>query len=111
MNARAVHKLMRRLFPSGIPGTCSYKVVLDENNQPRLDVLRGMLVEQFQDDEIVVEVNRTVGGVFTHAEALGLIASNMSKSKIKVSNRDFNRFVVVESNGVATGFSKAQLFA
>lgn len=111
MNARAVHKLMRRLFPSGIPSSCSYKVVLDENNQPRLDVLRGMLVEQFQDDEIVVEVNRTVGGVFTHAEALGLIASNMSKSKIKVSNRDFNRFVVVESNGVATGFSKAQLFA
>ena len=111
MNARAIHKLMRRLFPSGIPGGCSYKVVLDENNQPRLAILKGLLVEQFQEDDIVVEVNRTVVGVFTHAEALGLIANSMSKSRIKVSNRDFDRFVVIESNGVAAGFSKAQLIA
>ena len=66
------------------------------------------LVEMNVDaDVLLVEVNRRLGNFLPKREALQFIYDNILKGKIRIANRDFTAFVVVESNGVAKGWRKS----
>ncbi len=54
---------------------------------------------------MLVEANRKVGDLLPKHAALEFVATHVGQGDIRLTNRDFNGFVVVARNGVATGWT------
>lgn len=103
MNPRRVHDLMRKHFPDLDLAAHEWVNVADGNG-PRVNLIDDMLTQHIAASELVVEVNRKVGGFFLKHEALAFICSHIGDSHIRIANREFTSFMVVASNGVAAGW-------
>jgi len=103
MNPRRVHDLMRKHFPV-IDFVAHEWVNVADGSGPRVPLIEGLLSQQIAATDLVVEVNRKVGGYFPKAEALAFICENIGKGHIQIANREFTSFVVIASNGVANGW-------
>ncbi|CAN7227648.1 hypothetical protein [Rhizobacter sp. LjRoot28] len=105
MNPRRVHDLMRQGFPER-PVTASDWVVASDGDGLRLDVVQRLVREHIASDTLLVEANRKVGGLFLVSQAFDFVASNVGRGRILMTDREFTGFVVIESNGVASGWAE-----
>ena len=71
----------------------------------RLKVLAALIDDHVRADEVLVEANRKVGDLLPRQAALEFVATHVGQGEIRLTNRDFNGFVVVAQNGVATGWT------
>lgn len=104
MNPRRVHELMRQRFPDR-PATASDWVVAADREGLRFDVVQRLVRQHIVSDVLLVEAHRKAGGLFPMKQALDFIASNVDKRRILLTDREFTGFVLIESNGVASGWS------
>lgn len=72
----------------------------------RLNVVQSLVLQHIASDLLLVEAHRKAGGLFPMKEALDFVATHLGKGRIRLTDREFNGFVVVESNGVASGWSE-----
>lgn len=98
---------MRKHFPV-IDFVAHEWVNVADGSGPRVPLIEGLLSQHIPAADLVVEVNRKVGGYFPKAEALAFICENIGKGHIRIANREFTSFVVVASNGVAAGWQSTQ---
>jgi hypothetical protein len=75
-----------------------------ENSGPKVRLIEELLEQQITAPYVLVEVHRQLGGFFSKQEALAFICTHLGKGHIRVANREFTSFVVIASNGVATGW-------
>lgn len=104
MNPRRVHELMRAHFPERPESATEWVVAIDEQGL-RVSVLEGLVRRYISADSLLVEANRKAGGMFPLPAAIDFVAAHANKGRILLTNREFSGFVVVESNGVASGWS------
>jgi len=104
MNPRRVHALMREHFPKRPESASEWVVVVDEQGL-RVSVVEGLVRRYIAADLVLVEANRKVGDMLTIPAAIDFIAAHANKGPILIADREFSGFVVVESNGVASGWS------
>jgi len=103
VNPRRVHDLVRKHFPP-IDFVAHEWANVADNTGPRLADITALLDRCIAAPELVVELNRKEGGYFSKADALTFICTNIGKGHIRISDREFTSFVVIASNGVATGW-------
>jgi hypothetical protein len=104
MNPRRVHELIRQNFPATMGASREWIVVADEKGL-RFEVLGALIDEHVRCDDVLVEVNRKVGDLLPRQATLEFVSSYLGQGEIRLANRDFNGFVVVAQNGVATGWT------
>jgi hypothetical protein len=104
MNPRRVDELMLQRFPAVTVAAREWIVVADERGL-RFEVLGGLIDEHLRADEVLVEVQRKIGDCLPRQAALAFVVTHLGQGEIRLSNRDFDGFVVVARNGVATGWS------
>ncbi|WP_431262618.1 hypothetical protein ACQ859_21150 [Roseateles chitinivorans] len=105
MNPRRVHELMREHFPERPKSASEWVVAIDEQGL-RVSVLEDLVRRYIAADLVLVEANRKIGGMLAIPAAIDFVAAHANKGRILLANREFSGFVVVESNGVASGWSK-----
>ena len=79
-------------------------VVADEKGL-RCEVLGALIDEHVRSDDVLVEVNRGVGNLLPKQATLEFISAHLGQGEIRLANREFDGFVVVAQNGVATGWT------
>lgn len=99
MNPRRVHSLFLKHYPRFDFAECEWIHLygagfIDSN------LLRAML-STIGADKLLIHVHRKNGDFLPFAQALEFVIENAKKSTIRITDRDFNNFVVVVSNGVA----------
>jgi hypothetical protein len=104
MNARRVHELMRLHFPTVNAASLEWKNVMDRDG-PRFGTLKALINQYIPADIVLVEVHRKLGDQLDVADAIELIGKHIGEGQIKVTDRDFQGYVVVAVNGVAAGWS------
>jgi hypothetical protein len=104
MNPRRVHELMREHFPERPKSACDWVVAIDEQGL-RVSVFEDIVRRYIDADLVLIEANRKVGGMLDIAAAIDFVAAHANKGLILLANREFSGFVVVESNGVVSGWS------
>ena len=104
MNPRRVHELMRQRFPAVMGASREWIVITDEKGL-RSNVLAGLIDDHVRTDEVLVEANRKVGDLLPKQAAIEFVAAHVGQGEIRLTNRDFNGFVVIAQNGVATGWT------
>jgi hypothetical protein len=104
MNPRRVHELMRQRFPAVLGVSREWIVITDERGL-RFKVFAALIDDHVGADEVLVEANRKVGELLSKQAALEFVATHVGQGEIRLANRDFNGFVVVAQNGVATGWT------
>jgi hypothetical protein len=105
MNPRRVHELMRQNFPER-PRTASDWVVASDGQGLRVDVLRDLLRRHIPSDSLIVQAHRKAGDLLPFDQAIDFVSRHVGASRIRLSDRNFTGFVVVEANGVASGWSR-----
>jgi hypothetical protein len=104
MNPRHIHDLMRKRFPV-------YDVVAHEwinvadRDGPMLERIDQVLRVNIKASDVVIEVNRRLGTALPLQDAAAYIGRHFGEGIIRVADRDFTGYVVVLTNGVATGWS------
>jgi len=104
MNPRRVHELMRQKFPTTMGASREWIVVADEKGL-RFAVLAALIDEHVRSDAVLVEVNRKVGDLLPKQASLEFVSAHLGQGEIRLANREFDGFVVVAQNGVATGWT------
>lgn len=104
MNARKVHHLMLHHFPK--PPASIELVNAADAGGLRRPVIERLIEEFIAADELLVEINRHLGGYFPKAEAIDFIIQHGVDEihGAKIADRAFTGLVYVYSNGVAGGF-------
>lgn len=105
MNPRRVHELMRKHFPAIEEATRVWVNVADSEGLREVQ-LRSLLDEFITTALLLVGVQRKVAALLSKADAIQFISEHMSQGTIRVCDRDFHGFVVIATNGVATGWSQ-----
>ena len=104
MNARRVHQFVRDRFPAFDSASMVWRNVADLSG-PRIADIHLLLSQYVGPGEIIVEVHRKLGGLFSNSDEAALyIGQHISEGEIKATNRECNGFVVVAVNGAACGW-------
>jgi hypothetical protein len=107
MNPRRVHELMRRHFPEVRASAREWVVAADANGL-RVGVLEGLVEKYISGEDLFVEVSRRLGDFLPVRAALELAAMHVGQGEIRLSNQKFTGFVVIATNGAATGWSEIE---
>lgn len=105
MNPRRVHELLRENFPQRPACATDWVVVADERGL-RFDVVRELIRRHIASDDLVVEANRKAGDHLPIDQAIEFVARHLGQGRIRLSDREFTGFVVIESTGVASAWVK-----
>ncbi len=95
---------MRQKFPATMGASREWVVVADENGL-RFEVLGALIDEHVRSDDVLVEVKRKVGDFLPKHAILEFVSAHLGQGEIRLANREFDGFVVVAQNGVATGWA------
>lgn len=102
MSPRRVHRLMLDHFPACREVDCEWVVAVDQDGLV-VPVAEKLINENIEGDELLIEVRRNTGACLGRSEALAYIKEH-AESGMRIANRSFDGFVVIASNGVATGW-------
>jgi len=80
-------------------------IIAVDQNGARASVLSSLLDKYIEGDEIVIEVHRKQGVCLNRTDAIKYMVDNASIG-MRITDRKFQGFVVVSSNGVATGWRR-----
>lgn len=105
MNPRRVHELMRAHFPAFNAVEHEW-MNMHDGDAPRVKELGYLLKKTILGAEVVIEVHRKLGALLPLEDAAAYIGSHIGEGMIRVADRQFTSFLVVEVNGVATGWRK-----
>jgi hypothetical protein len=108
MNPRRVHELMTANFPKVDLAKRSWVNLLESDGTLRRNVLAALLDEFINADELLVEVSRKLGDLLPKPDVIPYLARHIGCGEVRISDRAFQRYVVVGANGVATGWSTSQ---
>ena len=95
---------MRERFPEVKAASRTWVVVADERGL-RHDVLAELVERHIPAGDLLVELHRKIGDFLPRPSALAFVAAHVGQGEIRLADREFNGFVVVAANGVATGWS------
>ena len=102
MNERRIHELMRSHFPAADVSQ-EWTNVADRNGALQ-DRIQRLVDENINSSELLVEVHRKLGMHLPKNEAIAFICEHVLKGRIKIADRSFSGFVLMEVNGVAKGW-------
>ena len=97
---------MHQHFPEVRAATRDWVVAADENGL-RHGIVGDLVAKYIHADELLVEVHRRVGDFLPFEAAVDFVAKHFGQGAIRISDREFQGFVVVAINGVATGWTAA----
>jgi len=97
---------MRKHFPP-FEAVAHEWINIADGSGVRVTLVEKLLEQHIAAPELVVEVNRKIGGLFQKNEALAFICAHVGEGHIRIADREFTSFVVVASNGVATGWQQS----
>ena len=100
---------MRKHFPVFSPVEHDWKNVVGTSVATEA-LLQELLDAHIGATEVLVEVHRNLGAVLSAEDAVSFVCLHIGEGQIKVANREFNAFVVVAQNGVATGWQQQRQF-
>ncbi len=106
MNARRVHELMRESFPELDLVAHDWINVADSSGLDRVR-FQSILNNWIAADEVLIEVHRKLGALLPRGEATTFASEHLGKGTMKIADRKFTSFVVLASNGVATGWRRS----
>lgn len=107
MNPRRVHELMTANFPSVDLVTLDWVNVLEADGTIRGEALDALIGEFIRADDILVEVTRKLGGLRPRGQVIPYLQEHVGKGQIRMTDRDFQGYVLIGMNGVAAGWSAA----
>lgn len=105
MNARRIHELMRQHFPPFNPATLEW-INVGESDGLNVERFNKLLGEHGLSEEVLVEVQRKVGAVLQKTQVAAYVREHLGQGQIQIADREFNAFVVVAMNGVASGWRR-----
>lgn len=106
MNPRRVHRLMLERFPV-VDAVSQDWINAGDRNGARREVISEVLDRWFDAPQLLVHVHRKLGGHMPRDAALDFICAHIGQGwggYLRVTDRAFSAFVVVATNGVATGW-------
>ena len=92
---------MLQNFPATMGASREWIVIADEKGL-RFQVLGALIDEHVRSENVLVEVNRKVGDMLPKQATLEFVSAHLGQGEIRLANREFDGFVVVAQNGVAT---------
>ncbi|MCC2962868.1 hypothetical protein LK540_20760 [Massilia sp. IC2-278] len=105
MNPRTVHQHMKA-FPSVDGHLRTWINLMERDGSVRQEALAALIAEHIGASELLVWAGRKTGGLFPREQALAFICEHLGKGEMRIADKGFTGFVVVASNGVATGWSQ-----
>ncbi|MGG7607819.1 hypothetical protein [Massilia sp. BKSP1R2A-1] len=105
MNPRRVNELMTENFPSVEIATLDWVNVLEADGKIRSEVLEALISKFMHGDDILVQVNRKLGDLKTKDQVIPYVQEYIGRGQIRMADRDFQGYVLIGMNGVATGWS------
>jgi hypothetical protein len=99
MNPRRVHTLFNKHYPAIDLSKCEWTHIMRDG-----DVRRELLQEflrTIETTDFLIHIRRKCGDFLPLAEAMDFVCENVCKGSIRITDRQFQRFVIVASNGVA----------
>ena len=109
MSPRRVHGLMSKHFPVFSPVEHDWKNIVG-TGVATAALLQELLDAHIGAKDVLVEVHRNLGAMLSTKEAVSFVCLHIGVGQIQVANREFNAFVVVAQNGVATGWQEQKPF-
>lgn len=89
-------------FPNFREVDCEWVVAVEREGLV-VPVIQNLLDENIEGEELIIEVRRKLGACLKRSEAINYINEHAEKG-MRITNREFTGFVVIASNGVATGW-------
>ena len=105
MNPRRVHELMTANFPHLEPVALNWLNVLETDGTIRSKVLDALIDQFIRADDILIEVTRKLGDLKPRKQVIPFVQEHIGKGHISMADRDFQGYVLIETNGVAAGWS------
>ena len=108
MNPRRVHRLMREHFPAVDAVRHDWINVADRNGVRR-EVVSQMPNTWIDAPWLLVQAHRKLGDYLPRDAALDFICAHAGKGwggYLRIADRAFSTFMVIGTNGVATGWRK-----
>lgn len=93
---------MLKHFPELVAAERDWINVADSNGLRR-EILRDLIDANINSEQILVDIDRHLGVFLPKSQALDFIGQNICRREMRIADRDFKAFVVVASNGAATG--------
>jgi hypothetical protein len=99
MNPRRVHTLFKKHCPAIDLASCEWTHIIRDGALQR-DLLQQLLAT-LETMDVLIHVRRKLGDFLPLDEAVDFVCENFGKSSIRITDRNFTRFVIVAQNGVA----------
>jgi hypothetical protein len=99
MNSRRVHTLFLKHYPVIALVDCEWVHIMREG-MPCRDMIDERLAF-LNVPQVLIHVHRKLGDFLPPELATDFICDNVGHANIRVTDRDFSRFVIVAHNGVA----------
>ncbi len=97
--------MMKAGFPAYDTVALDWTIVARTGDCPPAEVQR-FVESAFVSEQVLVEVNRFTGGLFSLAEAAAFAAPHVGRETVRFADRGFTSFAVIASPGVAASWVK-----
>lgn len=109
MNKRRVHELMQADFPNAAPAHQVWLNIADAQGRLLDEQARAVVAQPFLSrgiEEVLVQVRRKICGRIPVTQLMAYVAQHLAEGHIRIADRAFSVFVVVDVNGAATSWQK-----
>lgn len=109
MNKRRVHELMQAEFPKAAPVHQVWLNIADTQGRLLDEQVQTIVVQPFLSrgiEEVLVQVRRKICGRIPTTQLMWYVALHVAEGHIRIADRAFSVFAVVDTNGAATSWQK-----
>ena len=109
MNKRRVHELMQGDFPSAAPVHQVWLNIADAQGRLLDEQAQALVVQPFLSrgiKEVLVQVRRKICGRIPVTQLMSYVVLHLAEGHIRIADRAFSVFVVVDVNGAATTWQR-----
>ena len=107
MNKRSVHELMQAHLPNAAPAQQVWLNIADAQGRLLDEETAAVVVQPFLSrgiKEVLVQVRRKICGRIPITQLTAYVALHLAEGHIRIADRAFGVFVVVDANGAATSW-------
>jgi hypothetical protein len=111
MNPRRIHELMRAHFPPLDAAQHVWTNVANEKGRLLTDRAEEFIAKPFTSlgiGEVLVQVNRSLGGKMALPELVLYLARHLGEADIRVADRQFTAFAMLARSGVSARWRRFQ---
>ena len=109
MNKRRVHELMQADFPNAAPVHQVWLNIADAQGRLLDEQAQALVVQPFLSrgiKEVLVQIRRKICGRIPVTQLMSYVALHLAEGHIRIADRAFSVFVVVDVNGAATTWQR-----